>query len=134
MSPKNASIQLKLAKAKNLLAEVDVLVHHKFYMTAINRLYYGCFHVTKALLLTKDLIPKTHSGTVSMLHQYFVQEGAFDFNQASFFSRLMQERIEDDYNDLLKIEEVEVMEFVEPAKEYVFYVEGLIRNWEENKG
>lgn len=134
MSPKNASIQLKLAKAKNLLAEVDILVHHKFYMTAINRLYYGCFHVTKALLLTKDLIPKTHSGTVSMLHQYFVQEGAFDFNQASFFSRLMQERIEDDYNDLLKIEEVEVMEFVEPAKEYVFYVEGLIRNWEENKG
>ena len=102
MSPKDASIQLKLAKAKNLLAEVDVLVHHKFYMTAINRLYYGCFHVTKALLLTKDLIPKTHSGTVSMLHQYFVQEGAFDFDQASFFSRLMQERIEDDYNDLLK--------------------------------
>jgi uncharacterized protein (UPF0332 family) len=134
MSPKDASIQLKLAKAKNLLAEVDVLVHHKFYMTAINRLYYGCFHVTKALLLTKDLIPKTHSGTVSMLHQYFVQEGAFDFDQASFFSRLMQERIEDDYNDLLKIEEVEVMEFVGPAKEYVLYVEGLIRKWEENKG
>ena len=134
MSPKNASIQLKLAKAKNLLAEVDVLMHHKFYMTAINRLYYGCFHVTKALLLTKDLIPKTHSGTVSMLHQYFVLEGAFDFNQASFFSRLMQERIEDDYNDLLKIEEVEVMEFVEPAKEYLCYVEGLIRNWEDNKG
>ena len=50
MSPKNASIQLKLAKANSLLAEVDVLVHHKFYMTAINRLYYGCFHVTKALI------------------------------------------------------------------------------------
>jgi uncharacterized protein (UPF0332 family) len=113
MSPKNASIQLKLAKAKNLLAEVDVLVHHKFYMTAINRLY---------------------CGTVSMLHQYFVQEGSFDFNQASFFSRLMQERIEDDYKDLLKIEEVEVMEFVEPAKEYVIYLEGLIRDWGENKG
>jgi uncharacterized protein (UPF0332 family) len=134
MSTKNASIQLKLAKAKNLLAEVDVLVQHKFYMTAINRLYYACFHVTKARLLTKDLIPKTHTGTVSMLHQYFVQDEAFNFDQASFFSRLMQERIEDDYNDLLKIEEAEVMEFVEPAKEYVFYVEGLIRNWEESKG
>jgi uncharacterized protein (UPF0332 family) len=87
------AIEPKLAKAKNLLAEVDVLVQHKFYMTAINRLYYRCCHVTKALLLTKDLISKSHSGTVSMLHQYFVQEGVFDFNQASFFSRLMQERI-----------------------------------------
>ena len=46
----------------------------------------------------------------------------------------MQERIEDDYSDLLKIEVVEVMEFVEPGKEYVCYVEDLIRNWEENKG
>jgi uncharacterized protein (UPF0332 family) len=133
MSTKNASIQLKLNKAKNLLAEVDVLVDHKFYMTAINRLYYRCFHATKALLLTKDLIPKTHSGTVSMLHQYFVKNGIFDFDQASFFSRLMQERVEDDYNDLLKIDEAEIWEFVEPAKKYVFYVEDLIRNWEQNK-
>jgi uncharacterized protein (UPF0332 family) len=83
MSTKEASIKLKLAKAKNLLAEVDVLVNHKFYMTAINRLYYGCFHATKALLLTKDLIPKTHSGTVSMLHQYFVQRITSDSASAS---------------------------------------------------
>jgi len=105
MSNKDASIQLKLAKAKNLLAEVDVLMQHQFYITAINRLYYSCFHATKALLLTRDLVPKTHSGVVAMLHQHFVQAGLFDFEQASFFSRLMQERIEDDYNDVIIIDE-----------------------------
>lgn len=61
MNPNQEIIQLKLAKAKQLFNEVNVLIDNSFYNTAINRLYYSCFHATKALLLTKDLIPKTHN-------------------------------------------------------------------------
>jgi uncharacterized protein (UPF0332 family) len=50
MSTKNESIRLKLAKARNLLSEVDILIGYRFYATAVNRLYYACFHATKALL------------------------------------------------------------------------------------
>jgi uncharacterized protein (UPF0332 family) len=128
MSNKQASIQLKLAKARKLLEEVEVLMQHRFYITAINRLYYSCFHATKALLLTKDLVPKTHSGVISTLHQHFVQDGLFDFEQASFFSRLMQERIEDDYSDFMVLEEAEVKEFIEPSRAYIAYIEQLIEN------
>jgi len=53
MSNKEASIGLKMNKAKSLLAEVHILMQHKFYTTAINRLYYAFFHATKALLLTR---------------------------------------------------------------------------------
>lgn len=70
------AIQMKLLKAKSMLSEAKVL-------------------------LTKDLIPKTHSGTVNMLHQHFVQTGEFDTSQASFYSRLLQERIEEDYSDTI---------------------------------
>ena len=70
MTEKEEAIQLKLKKAKSLLSEVDTQLQHHFYGTAINRLYYSCYHATKALLLTKDLVPKTHSGVVSMLYQY----------------------------------------------------------------
>ena len=45
------SIQLKLRKAKALLSEADILFQNKFYSTVINRLYYSCFHATKAILL-----------------------------------------------------------------------------------
>ncbi|MEO8171571.1 MAG: HEPN domain-containing protein [Sediminibacterium sp.] len=131
MSNKSQSIELKLAKAKSLLEEVGVLMEHHFYDTAINRLYYSCFHATKALLLTRDLVPKTHSGVIALLHQHFVQNGSFDFEQASFFSRLMQERIDDDYNDFVITNKDEVMEFVAPAKEYVRYVERLVQAYAE---
>jgi uncharacterized protein (UPF0332 family) len=93
------SVQLKIQKAKSLLAEIDVLIKYEFYSTAINRIYYRCFHATKAILLTKDIIPKTHYGVIAMLHKHFVTEGLFDIEKASFFSKLMQERVDDDYND-----------------------------------
>ncbi len=62
-----------------------------------------------------------------MLNMHFVKTGSFDFNQAAFFSRLMQERIEDDYSDFIILDETEVKEFIDPAKEYVNYIEQLLK-------
>lgn len=42
----------------------------------------------------------------------------------------MEERIEDDYSDFMILDEKDVIEFIEPAKEYVAYIEKLIA---ENK-
>jgi uncharacterized protein (UPF0332 family) len=61
-----------------------------------------------------------------MLHQHFVSQALFDEKQAAFFSKLMQKRIDDDYSDFVVIEFDEVREFVEPAKDYIHYIEQLI--------
>lgn len=126
MTGKEQAIELKLKKARALMSEVDIQLQNHFYATAINRLYYSCFHATKALLLTKDLTPKTHSGIVTMLHQHFVLPDLFDKAHAAFFSKLMQERIDDDYGDFMVIEFDEVKEFIEPSKAYIAYIEQLI--------
>jgi uncharacterized protein (UPF0332 family) len=126
MTEKEQAIELKLKKARALMSEVDVQIQNRFYATAINRLYYSCFHATKALLLKKDLTPKTHSGIVTMLHQHFVLPDLFDKTHAAFFSKLMQERIDDDYSDFMVLEFDQVNEFIEPAKKYLAYIEQLI--------
>ncbi|ANH83336.1 hypothetical protein A8C56_22220 [Niabella ginsenosidivorans] len=125
-SVKHLSVQQKLRKAHALFNEVETLIQFGYYTTAVNRLYYACFHAVKALLLTKDLIPKTHSGTVALLHKHFVQAQLFDIQQASFYSRIMQERIDDDYNDFILTDKDEVNSFVSPAKELIAYIERLI--------
>lgn len=122
MHDREEAIKLKLAKANSLLREVDILIEHELFSTALNRLYYSCFHATKALLLTKDLIPKTHSGVVSSLHLYFVQPGLFSLEHATYFSKLMQERIEDDYSDFVVSDSSEIIPLIEPGKHYVKYV------------
>ena len=40
---KQEMLAAKIKRAKDLLEEVDVLVEHKYWNSAINRLYYACF-------------------------------------------------------------------------------------------
>lgn len=127
MSTKDLAIRVKLAKANALLGEVPMLINFKYHTTAITRMYYCCFHATKALLLTQDLTPKTHSGVIKMLHQHFVKQGEFDKNYADFFSRLLQERIEIDYDDELPFERDNIDEYFEFSKKYIGYIESLIK-------
>lgn len=127
MTIREKAITKKFLKAKILLNEIDVLMQFKFYTTVVNRLYYACFHASKALLLTKDIAPKTHNGVVAALHQHFVQPGNFDMAHASFYSRLMQERMNGDYSDDMDLDEGEVKELVEPAQAYISYIEKQIK-------
>ncbi len=126
MTLRDETIKLKISKALAILPEVKVLMENEFYTTAISRLYYSCFHATKALLLTKDLMPKTHKGTSSILHEHFVKSGLFDNIKAAFFDNLMNERIEDDYNDYMITNQEQIIHFIEPGKDYVEYISKLI--------
>lgn len=128
MSRIKDAIELKLAKAKALMDEVDFQLKNGYYNTAINRLYYSCFHATKALLLTQDLVPKTHSGVSTLLHQKFVLTGLFDATHASFFNKLMNERIDDDYSDFVITKLEEIDEFINPSKEFFTYTTSIVRN------
>lgn len=122
---KKAAVQLKLEKAKSYYAEVEVLIEHQFYSTAINRLYYSCFHATQALLLSKDLITKTHNGVVAMLHTHFVLKSLFDPNKAAFLSELMRQRSDADYGDFIIHEKETVQQFIVGAKEYIDMLSNL---------
>jgi uncharacterized protein (UPF0332 family) len=128
MTVREQAIQLKLEKAKEAMTEIDFLIEKKYYNTAINRLYYSCFHATKALLLTKDLTSKTHKGVVILLHKHFVEENLFDKERANFFAKLMDERNDSDYGDFLIVSFEDVKPFILPAKEYLNYTIGLINS------
>ncbi len=134
MNKKIEVIQLKLKKAKLLMEEVDYLLEKKYYTTAVNRLYYSCFHATKALLLTKDVIPKTHSGTATMLHQHFVLTNLFKKEHAMFFSSLMNERIDDDYSDFMITDYNEIEDFIDPARQYLVYTSTLTEDYIQEHG
>ena len=133
MNSKDETIQLKLSKAKSILSEVEVLKINKFYSSVVDRLYFSCFHATHALLLTKDLMPKTHIGTSTTLHKYFVNAGLLKKEQAISFNNLMRERMEDVHNDSKILNEAEVIGFIEPAKQYVEYVSKLIQAYFDDK-
>ncbi len=129
MSRRDEQIKIKMKKSAAFINEADKLLENRFYNTLISRLYYSCFHATKALLLTKDLVSKTHSGTVTLLNQNFVKEKTFDSAQATFFQSLMNERVESDYDDFIIFDEERVVKLIEPSRQYVKYVFKLIEKY-----
>lgn len=129
MSRRIESLELQLEKAKALMGELNVLLEHGFYSTVVHTLYYACFHATKALLLTKDLVTKTHKGVATLLYQQFVETGEFEKQKASFFKSLMEKRNESDYGDTMIHQEMEIKPLVEPAKECFAYVSKKVEDY-----
>jgi uncharacterized protein (UPF0332 family) len=84
---KNKDIVLKrIEKAEERLEVARLLYNQKCYDDSISRSYYSIFFATKALLLTKDIDPRTHSAVRNQFAQHFVKT----------------KEIEPEFNDILK--------------------------------
>ena len=126
MNRKEEMIQLEKQQATTALAEAEVLIQNSFYNGAISRMYYACYHATSALLLTRNIAPKTHKGTVSELNKYFVSDGSFEKGQSEFYSYLLQQRMKSDYNSILSMTKEKAEELMLSAKEYINYIISLL--------
>jgi len=60
-------IVCKMQKANLALKEAKLLFENEMYDTSPSRLYYSLFYAASALLISKNLNPKTHSGIKSLL-------------------------------------------------------------------
>ncbi len=129
MSRRIEALQLELKKAKTLMMEVDKMLENGIYNSSVHSLYYACYHATKALLLTKDLVTKTHKGIEIILQQQFVHPGLFDKSKASFFKTLMHKRADSDYGDVLMISDEEIKPLIQPAKDYMQYVTKMVEDY-----
>lgn len=87
-----------LQEAHTLLTEVrtlkDVGMTDK---TAVNRLYYACFHATRAVLYDREYAPKTHKGVKVLIGKELVQNGELARADGTFFSQMYDHREQADY-------------------------------------
>ena len=80
-------IELQLLLAEESLEEAKILFEREHYMGAVSRAYYSMFHGARALLLMKEIIPKKHSGVISMFGLHFVKEGDIEEFYGKIFGR-----------------------------------------------
>ena len=128
MNRQEAAIQLKLQRSKSSLAEAGLMIQNQFYNAAVNRLYYACFYATQALLLTKNVVSKSHSGIATQLYNQFTKPGNFDKKLSAFYTRLMQYRNKSDYSDFLIVTQEGAGELIQSAKEYINHIIALIQS------
>lgn len=123
MSRKAEAIKIQLNRAKELLAEIPVHISHDFFNTALNRLYYACFYGARALTISIDLVPKTHTGILKIIHLHFVKSEILDESFSILLARLLQLRSKADYDGSFTTSKSEVESLYEAGKEFIRFIE-----------
>ncbi len=77
------------------------------------------YHASCALLLTKELSPKTHKGVIVKLGEEFIKSGMLEPEDVKSVSWGLERRINADYDPLIEMDRVEAIESLTKAESYI---------------
>ena len=121
-----AYIRYRLGKAREVYEAARVLYAASQWNSVINRLYYACFYSASALLLYKHIPAKTHSGVIGQFSEHFVRSGLFQIEEFRVYAKLLNWRSKGDYSDLFDFTKEDVNTMMEPVKQFMDKIAGLI--------
>ena len=127
-SSRQELVDYRLRRARATVSELDILIHNKFWNTAINRMYYACFYAVTALLSQNQIDVQTHSGVRQMFGLHFVKPGKVSMDKGKLYSDLFDLRQSSDYNDFIDFREEDVRELIDRVKEFVSEIEKLVQS------
>jgi len=112
-------ITRRLSRAYKNLEVARSLLADEFYEDSVSKSYYALFFAAKALLLTKNLDPKRHSGVISFFSQYFVKTGELEKELADILKFAQKERISADYDEFYIASPEEARHQLENAEKFL---------------
>lgn len=115
-------IALYLENAHEMLKAAQVMLDNDFYTSAINRAYYAIFYAANALLVTKGVNQKKHSGVIAAFRQHFVKTGLIDTQFSDSYGRVMGNRHSSDYELDSTLSKSDAIKDLEEARHFVAVV------------
>jgi uncharacterized protein (UPF0332 family) len=121
-------VGVRLEKCKEDLQAARELLKLGFLRAAVNRAYYGVFHITSAALLTLDIERSKHSGVQSAFSQYLVTPGHIEPEYSKIYGRARRLREDYDYADELRdLDEKIATDLLADAERFVARMERYLR-------
>jgi len=126
----NEELKNFVEKAKKFIKSAKVLLEINDYDSVVSRTYYAMFFMTEALLLTKNLAPKSHSGLISLFGDHFVKTNIFPKEMGRQLNRAYDKRLMGDYGTSIVIDKNEAQELLKIGQDFV---ENIAEYLEKNK-
>ena len=121
-------IGVRLEKCKEDLQAARELLRLGFLRAAVNRAYYGVFHIASAALLSLDIERSKHSGVQSAFSQYLVKPGHIESEYSKIYGRARRLREDYDYADeLTDLDEKITADLLADAERFVARMERYLR-------
>ncbi len=108
-----------LEEATHKLAAARLLLKEGFYRDSVSRAYYSMYHAAKALLLTKNVSPKTHRGVIREFGLEFVRKDLIEKYYSKALAKGKDIREMADYDVIVDISKEEAESIVEDAERFL---------------
>jgi len=89
------------------------------------------YHAARALLLTKNIEPKTHKGVLVSLGQFFIKTGALKRAYGKMLAYAKELRENGDYSEYYIATEEDAKTVIDDAKEFVAEVKKILQGTEK---
>jgi len=119
-------VKFNMDKANDTLAEIPVLIQHKFYRTTANRLYYACFYAATALLINDGYEAHTHSGVKILLGLHYIKENKIEKTFGKMYEKLFDLRQQGDYSNWIDVKKDAIIPLLKPAEKFIAEIEKMI--------
>ncbi len=108
-----------LEKSRERLIVAQSLHDDGYFEDAVSRAYYAMFFAARALLLTRDISPKTHRGVIAAISEQFVKSCLISHETWEYLAAGETIREEADYSSERRIDRIRSYATLEHAKIFV---------------
>ena len=119
-------VNYRCESARSTLDDAVYLFNDGRLNGAANRLYYACYYVVEALLISDGIQASTHQGVKSMFGAHYIVKGKIDVRWSKYFSAVLNLRKTADYDFFVKYERQELEPLINEASDFISTVEQLI--------
>lgn len=121
-------IAAKVSDAEEMLKVAEVNYQYEFYNSAVNRLYYACFHIASAALLSIGIEGvHRHEGVRSMFSLHFIKEGRIGIEWKSFYATMVSYRSTADYDCFKHYSKEQVEEMMPLVERFIAELKNYIK-------
>jgi uncharacterized protein (UPF0332 family) len=86
-----------IEKSDKSIEAATLLLREGFTEFSVGRSYYSMYYLVEALLITKDLFTKTHSGAIGLFSKEFIKTGIFSIEWSEYLAKALDARSKGDY-------------------------------------
>ena len=120
--------QYRIDSAMERLEASRVLIHSGLYQDAVSRAYYAVFQAARAVLATKSLDAKKHSGVISLFNRNFIKTGKLPRDFGKILKKAKDLRQASDYNDFYLVSKEEAKDAVESAERFIEGIKAFLES------
>lgn len=117
----------KVRRSHETWIETKGIMEQQYWYAAANRMYYACYYMVSALLLSIGQSSHTHGGTIGLFGLHFIKTGVVSPELGKFYSELFELRQTGDYDDWKVVTENDIMPLVPTAEVFLETTERLIK-------